>query len=159
MYFCAAMRYLFNYIYHFLISNSRHGTHSPFVYALAEKVIYNPTFKSKHHVDFPEGFKVKYYSKLKNILSFWGIEKFTDDLKENNSEAYWVKTIQDEEELISLIDSGKILIIHEPYKQIKKWKTLISNKEVTVSINLFHFGIILKREGQRKEDFLLRYLN
>ncbi|GGE07124.1 MULTISPECIES: hypothetical protein [Sphingobacterium] len=153
------MRYLFNYIYHFLISNSRHGTHSPFVYALAEKVIYNPTFKSKNFVEFPEGFKVKYYSKLKNILSFWEIEKLTDDLKENDSEAYWVKNIQDQEELISLIDSGKILIIHEPYKQIKKWKTLISNEEVTVSINLFHFGILLKREAQRKEDFLLRYLN
>src|SRR5690606_3191570 len=45
LYFCATMRYYFDYIYHFLVSNSRHGTHSPFVYALTEKVIYNPSYK------------------------------------------------------------------------------------------------------------------
>src|SRR5690606_16115486 len=34
------LRFHFEYVRHFLMSHSRHGTHSPFVYRLVDEVIY-----------------------------------------------------------------------------------------------------------------------
>lgn len=152
------MRYYFDYIYHFLVSNSRHGTHSPFVYALTEKVIYNPSYKGQNFVEFPEGFKPNYFPLLKNIWSFWEVNTLSKDLQDMDAQSYWIDEKEDSEVILSLIDAGKIIVFHEPYKQKRLWKKLIADQRVTVSINLFHFGILLKREGQRKQDFLLRYL-
>lgn len=158
MYFCAAMRYYFDYIFHFLVSNSRHGTHSPFVYALTEKVIYNPSYKGQNFVEFPEGFNPNYFPLLKKIWSFWEVNTLSKDLQDKDAQSYWIDGKEDSEVILSLIDAGKIIVFHEPYKQKRQWKKLIDDQRVTVSINLFHFGILLKREGQRKQDFLLRYL-
>lgn len=152
------MRYYFDYIYHFLVSNSRHGTHSPFVYALTEKVIYNPSYKSPNFVEFTEGFNPNYFPLLKKILSFWEVNMLSDDLQNLDAQSYLVNGEEDSEVILPLIDAGKIIVFHEPYKQKRQWKKLIADQRVTVSINLFHFGILLKRDGQRKQDFLLRYL-
>lgn len=153
------MRYLLSYIYHFFISNSRHGTHSPFVYSLAEKVIYNPVYKSRQHVDYPEGFSPKYWNLLNKILSYWEVPNLNTDLKDSIAKAYWIEGPEHNfPELLNLVEQGKILIVHQPYQKAQKrlWKNLIADERVIVSINLFHFGIVLKRDGQRKEDFLLR---
>lgn len=152
------MRYYFDYIYHFFVSNSRHGTHSPFVYALTEKVIYNPNYKGQNFVEFPEGFKPNYIPLLKKIWSFWEVNTLSKDLQDMGAQSYWIDGKEDADVILSLIDAGKIIVFHEPYQQKRLWKKLIADKRVTVSINLFHFGILLKREGQRKQDFLLRYL-
>jgi hypothetical protein len=155
------MRYLISYLYHFIVSNSRHGTHSPFVYDLASKVIYNVAYKSSNHVDFPVGFNPKYLPLLKKILSYWKFEKLGDDINNKDVNAYWINQPNIEvEELLKLVDEGKILIVDKPYSVKNKglWNKLIDDRRVIVSINMFHFGIVLKREGQRKEDFLLRYL-
>lgn len=152
------MRYYFDYIYHFLVSNSRHGTHSPFVYALTEKVIYNPSYKGQNFVEFPEGFKPNYFPLLKKIWSFWEVNTLSKDLQDRGAQSYWIDGKEDSDVILSLIDAGKIIVFHEPYQQKRQWEKLIADQRVTVSINLFHFGILLKREGQRKQDFLLRYL-
>lgn len=152
------MRYYFDYIYHFFVSNSRHGTHSPFVYALTEKVIYNPNYKGQNFVEFPEGFKPNYIPLLKKIWSFWEVNTLSKDLQDMGAQSYWIDGKEDADVILSLIDAGKIIVFHEPYQQKRLWKKLIADPRVTVSINLFHFGILLKREGQRKQDFLLRYL-
>jgi len=153
------MRYLISYIYHFFVSNSRHGTHSPFVYSLAEQVIYNPEYKCLSIVDYPEGFNPKYKDLLNKILGFWKLSEISKDINNPDPTVYWVNSsVKDINKLLELVDKGKVLIIHEPYKknQAGLWKGLIEDERVTVSINLFHFGIVMKREGQRKEDFLLR---
>ena len=152
------MRYYFDYIFHFLVSNSRHGTHSPFVYALTEKVIYNPSYKSPNFVKFPEDFNPDYFPLLKKILSFWEANELSMDLKNLEAQSYWIDGKADSDLILPLIDAGKFIVFHEPYKHKEQWKKLITDQRVTVSINLFHFGILLKRDGQRKQDFLLRYL-
>lgn len=82
----------------------------------------------------------------------------SDDLQNPDAQSYLVNGEEDSEVILPLIDAGKIIVFHEPYKQKRQWKKLIADQRVTVSINLFHFGILLKRDGQRKQDFLLRYL-
>ena len=40
----------------------------------------------------------------------------------------------------------------------KAWKEICANKEVTVSLDLFYFGIVFfKTENKEKEDFVLKY--
>ncbi|MGO1519937.1 MAG: hypothetical protein ACTHZ1_01050 [Sphingobacterium sp.] len=155
------MRYALQNIYHFLVSNSRHGTHSPFVYALTDQVIYNSSYKPRRFIAFPAGFNPPYLNLLRKILSFWEIDNLSEDLQDQHSQAFWLglNSQVDLEQLLSMVSRGKILIVHAPYnkQQQRLWRSLIRDTRVVVSINLFHFGIVLHRDGQRKENFLLRY--
>ena len=155
------MRYLLNYLYHFFVSNSRHGTHSPFVYALAEKALYNPSYESTYKVQFPAGFHPKYLNHLNKVLSFWQIPGLSERLEDVDAQAYWVcNTNASREDLLEKISQGKIIVLDRPYQasQKKLWENLIADDRVIVSLNFFHYGILLNRKGQRKEDFLLRYV-
>ena len=155
------MHYALRYICHFLASNSRHGTHSPFVYALADQVIYNPNYNINRFIKFPEAFNAPYITLLGKILDFWGIDQRSTEMDGRPVRAVWLREVDqvDAEEILETIRQGQVLIIHEPYrKNVRRlWKQLTADSRVTVSINLFHFGLLLQREGQRKEDFLLRY--
>lgn len=154
------MRYFLYYIYHYFISNSRHGTHSPFVYALADQVVYNKEYQADASVSYPDSFQVTYQQLLHRILSYLEVSSLSNSLGAESVDAFWVHRVQDEdiETILNLIAAGKIVVMDKPYSkyQFKAWKDLISDQRVTVSINLFHFGILLKRDAQHKEDFLLR---
>lgn len=153
------MRHLYDYIYHFLISNSRHGTHSPFVYALADQVIYQKDYERKGEVAVPASIPAHQKELIKNILSFWGIAKLGDDWNDVEAEAYWLEKLPAlDDALFQVLTSGKPLFVKNPYSRQNRahWRHLLQKKEVTVSINLFHFGILLHRPVQHKEDFLLR---
>ncbi|WP_437920817.1 hypothetical protein [Sphingobacterium sp. LRF_L2] len=144
-------------IKHFFISNSRHGTHSPFVYGLTENVIYTHDYKAAP-VEFPFDFSACYKFLLRDLLSFLNIRSIAYFPFSENNEALWADlgTVS-EEEIIEAVRAGKIVVIHEPTKSKKKWDRLIHNPAVVVSINLFHFGVLMQRKGQQKENFVLRY--
>ncbi|MGH2623250.1 MAG: hypothetical protein ACRDE7_06275 [Sphingobacterium sp.] len=156
------MRYVLSYIYHFFISNSRHGTHSPFVYALAEQVIYNRQYKLKRHVEFLVGVRLTYKPLLEKILDYLLISTVSKEANNNLGEACWSCSPVEMkvEEVLMAIEAGKLVIVDQPYKKSNRkfWKTIIKDPRVIVSINLFHFGLLMYRQGQQKEDFLLRYL-
>lgn|SRR5690606_24822199 len=155
------MWYVLSYIHHFFISNSRHGTHSPFVYALADQVIYNRDHKTINQVDFPAGCNLKYKPLLNKILAYLSITTVSQNDSNTSADAYWICSPEkaDVEKLLNAVKGGKMVILDGPYKRAhrKFWKTMINDPRVIVSINLFHFGVVLHREGQHKEDFLLRY--
>lgn len=155
------MWYVLSYIHHFLASNSRHGTHSPFVYALADQVIYNRDNKKIGQVEFPAECNLKYKPLLNKILVYLSITKVSKDDHNTSADAYWICSPEDMdvEKVLNAVKGGKLVILDEPYKRAhrKFWRTMIKDPRVIVSINLFHFGIVLHREGQYKEDFLLRY--
>lgn len=155
------MRYLISYVWHYLVSHSRHGTHSPFVYDLADQVIYNSSYSSGKSIAHPVEMHADYQNLLFKILGRLDVAQITDDLGAREVDGYWIKTLKkkDVDLLLNRITEGKIVAIHDPYgKNINKlWKQLTADSRVTVSINLFHFGLLLQRDGQRKENFLLRY--
>ena len=152
------MRYIFYYLYHYFISNSRHGTHSPFVYAMADQVIYNKKLETPKQIKIPHNLKVSKETLIKKILFFLELKGLSADIKEDQY-AYWIgkNHNEDSETLLKAVENGKILIVDHPYniKQQKLWKSLIKDDRVVVSINLFHFGIVLHRKGQYKQNFLL----
>jgi len=155
------MRYYWDLIKHFFVSNSRHGTHSPFVYGLASNVIYQNSLAQPAKVNWPRDYNPSYRQLLSDILAYLNVGRLSELPPENAAKALWVDLqALDTVELLSAVRDGKILVVHEPFKTSatkKKWEELIKAEEVTVSINLFHFGLLLYREGQRKENFVLRY--
>ncbi|KGE15440.1 hypothetical protein [Sphingobacterium deserti] len=152
------MRYYFDLVKHFIVANSRHGTHSPFVYALADQVIYNKTHFWSTEVSFPPSFFWRYRQLLSAVLSYLDVNELTLPESSQKSAAVWVDLATvSSAELFQLLQNGKILIVHEPYKCRSRWKELIADSRVIVSVDLFHFGIVMRREGQRKENFRLRY--
>lgn len=155
------MRYVVRYFYHFLVSNSRHGTHSPFVYALADSVIYNPHYQPDYSLEVPPGFNPSYFKLLQKILAFWKVDKISADLQDQDSPAFWLDSNDrvDMEQVLEMVHRGKVCIVHAPYSRggHRVWKQLIQDPRVIVSLNLFHFGMLIHRQGQTKENFLLRY--
>lgn len=89
------------------------------------------------------------------------IQKLSTNLEDLSAGAFWIESSEKwrVDQALDRVEEGKIVVVHQPYGQDQKqlWDTMRLDARVTISINLFHFGILLYRAGQRKEDFLLRY--
>ncbi len=152
------MWYYWALVKHFLKANSRHGTHSPFVYRLAEEVIYAKKPPVEPEVIFPSDFPWRYRSLLAALLSSIELKELQVFEADKQADVVWVDLNQvSSEMLLSLLEQGAVIIVHEPHKAKRLWHNMIADRRVVVSIDLFHFGILMQREGQRKEDFVLRY--
>lgn len=138
--------------WHYLSSNSRHGTHSPFVYKLADKVIYN---NSSTAVSLKGGDKsdhliqevVAYLQSVSTVPM--AIEKL--DLKDSCFEV---------SEILEIQNSSQVVILKNIYKtrgSKQLWANLLANTNIIVTIDLFHFGVLIRRTEQPKENFKLRF--
>jgi len=136
------MIYSLQRIKHFITSNSRHGTHSPFVYALADELIYN------NNIDRGD-------SLMEDIISYF-------ETKGINRGVFLVTDLNtySVEELLSLQDNYFMIFVKDIYRKAihrKIWKSMQEHKDFVVLIDLYEFGIICKRKEQPKENFKLRY--
>lgn len=141
------MRYWYDLIRHYLSANSRHGTHSPFVYKLADKVIYKP----KRACAINQQDKVSLL--IKELGSFFSCELSAAILDTD----------------INVVSVEEILVAHKTNKVIflrgiysgrltkKKWTVLKASPSVVVTIDLFYFGVLIHRTEQPKENFKLRF--
>ena len=155
------MRYYWDMICHFLVSNSRHGTHSPFVYGLASRVIYHASRLHPQTMSAPSHFNPSYKNLLFAMLTYMQVEEL-DYLGQSVQAKALLADLQSHsvDEIIDAIRQGKVIVVHEPFRTRKTkqiWQTLIQSEDIVVSINLFHFGLLLHRTEQRKENFRLRY--
>lgn len=155
------MCYYWELVRHFFVSNSRHGTHSPFVYGLASSVIYQDSRVEPDTVNVPTDFNPKYRDLLSDILSYMNISELTYVGRPDHAEALFVDLAESPlNDIAEAIRRVKVVVIHEPFRTRetkRKWRKLMRSADVVVSINLFHFGLLMHRKGQRKEDFVLRY--
>ena len=155
------MRYYWDLIWHFFVANSRHGTHSPFVYDLASCVIYSVSRSKTNKVEVPSDFNPKYRSLLLGILNHMDVKELGYLDQSDHEEALFTDLRNTSANKISkAVRRGKVIIVHEPFQTRKTkriWQQLVQSADVVVSINLFHFGILIYRKEQRKENFQLRY--
>lgn len=156
------MQYYWKGILHFFGANSRHGTHSPFVYRLADEVIYKPKKVAHPFVlAMPEGFNPFYRPLLNDLLHAMAQPALTTLSAYKNQSAILVDFANDTiEDLLVALQKGIVLVVDEPFKDARHsswWEQLVQDPNTTVAMDLFHFGILLHREEQRKAYFRLRY--
>ncbi|MBD1427223.1 hypothetical protein [Sphingobacterium arenae] len=155
------MRYYWDLIKHFFVSNSRHGTHSPFVYDLAVNAIYTVSRVHMCHINVPLGFKPRYKKLLLRILARMEKEEVAYFEQTTDANVFWIELKETPlRDIIEAVRQGKLIVVHEPFQTRKTkriWQQLVQSADVVVSINLFHFGILIYRKEQRKENFQLRY--
>lgn len=175
------MLYYLKSLRHYLVSHSRHGTHSPFVYRLVDEVLYrNPTVEELNAVPLfykTTGKKaMEKYLFLERLLRTFAFESFKisakvaqedlislfEQIRSSDSARviHYLDTDEDYLAILDHIDEYDILIIEEPHlskNQEKQWDILKKAEQVVVTIDLFHLGLVFFRKGQRKENFVIRF--
>lgn len=154
-------RFYVDYALHFLTSHSRHGTHSPFVYRLVDEVIYAPRKKQKS--------LRKAERLISRLVSRFGpgeVYRIGDPLPTQPldfviADAADVETIGAQlGQVWPQLHTDSVLVLTGIYRnnQMKElWRTIQKRPNVTVTIDLFHLGLVFFHKGQAKEDFRIRF--
>lgn len=139
---------------HFWASNSRHGTHSPFVYKLTEDVIY----KSPKKKDKSER---KSRRLLNEIAGYFGVEyTFSQEGKGENMALCLEGPTMQIDELASAQHCYCFIVLLDIYKGQRNrdyWQAICRDRRFVVTIDLFFFGLLFFRTEQPKQHFILRF--
>ncbi|MGN0002032.1 MAG: hypothetical protein ACI35V_01230 [Sphingobacterium composti] len=135
------MVYFLKKLTHYITANSRHGTHSPFVYALADELIYNKNIRRSKSLieDVVQYYVSRGISQDKFIITDFNSQDIVDLAK--LQEEYFMLFVKN---------------IHHTDTE-HKWEQMQKDERFVVLIDLFEFGIVCKRKEQPKEYFKLRY--
>jgi len=150
-------------------STNEHGVHSPFVFNFVTKCLYN---KKKYRTNKSINVLLKsieYFNVQHAIIQDSGIRKLVTEKfpKVQFGQQMWDVLFLEKLspfEFNTLLDDGRlhndslILIntIYSDKKKWKQWKNLIELPEITVSMDLYHCGILFIRREQVKEHFTIR---
>ena len=155
------LRFYFDWLKHFIVANSRHGTHSPCVYRLVDEVIY-----ADRQPDEPGDKVQRLIGRLIRrfepeqiyapgghvdpgpVVDFAVIDGHS---REKNPQA-------EVDTLWPRFHPGSVLVLtgcHDHAKAL--WLSLKARPDVTVTIDLFHVGLVFFRKGQAKENFIIRF--
>lgn len=148
-----------SYFKFLLKSTNQHAVHSPFVYNLVTKCLYNKTLINKNY-SFKE--RTKKETEI--------IQKLTNYLQQNASEKYLEKETYklfffenpNEKEFsnkLHLATNNSCFVFKNIYKNKKYntyWKKMLTLNKVTVSIDTYFVGILFFRKEQAKQHFTIR---
>ena len=162
------MHRFLSYLKFLLKSTNQHGVHSPFVYQFVTKGLYQKNINLNILKSLSTLKKVskKEEKMLVNTINYF----YSDVNKSKNinyskalNKPYKILIINDFKNYNTLnlndFSSEEIIIFHNTYENnltLKKWNEIKKHNKVTLSIDLFYFGIIFNRKQQAKEHFYLR---
>jgi|LauGreDrversion4_2_1035121.scaffolds.fasta_scaffold00026_49 hypothetical protein len=164
----SAVRYAIDFVRHWLSANTRHGTHSPFVYCLLDEVVYaDRKTEIQTSISFSSPKLNHVVNRIikdhgpKQLLVYDLAEPITLGPKAAVIVQYSanVEPEQSLERLLAAAHLDTLLIIPEIYrnKWMKKvWNAVKADSKVTVSIDFFYFGLVYFHKGQAKENFKIR---
>lgn len=160
---------LIAYLKHLLSATNQHGVHSPFVYKYLTECLFS---EPKYEVSKSENVLLK-------SIPYFFIEKFKINSKDSRIEnqiqkEFGLKATQEVSfdlvyldnpslEVLSIakdkIHNESIILItniHRTKDATSIWETLKQNELITVSIDMFHCGLLFFRKEQVKEHFKIR---
>ncbi len=157
----SSLYYYWNYLGHLLTANTRHGTHSPFVYRLVNEVFY-----VKRQADEPRDKVLRLISRL--IIRFGPRQIYHLGAKLPDGRLDFVLVRGSEAERINdnliqcwaQLHAGSVLVVEGIYRngRMKRlWQSIQDKPEVTITIDLFHVGLVFFHAGQAKAHFRIRY--
>ncbi|SEL75136.1 hypothetical protein [Parapedobacter koreensis] len=154
------LRFYLDQLIHFLSANSRHGTHSPFLYHLVDEVIYAKRQTSEPRDPFKR-LTARLIERVKPtqvyVLGDERLEGPLDFVIAESGDADWISL--QIEGLWSALHPGSVVVlegIHRNDGMKRLWRALKAEPEATVTVDLFHAGLVFFHQGQAKEDFKIR---
>jgi len=155
------LHYYVHYLRHLLVANTRHGTHSPFVYRLVDEVFY-----LKRQADEPRDKVLRLTGRL--MERFAPRQVYRMDTRLPDGPLDFVIIPGSEADAISArlhqlwprLHADSVLVVEGIYRHagVKRlWQSIQAKPEVTVTVDLFHVGLVFFHLGQAKEHFRIRY--
>lgn len=152
-------------------SNNEHGIHSPFVFNLVTKCLYDKKELKKHLFEFSiYTHKNKILNRIFHYFNFKNgifipennIVHFSQNLKVDYifiSSTYMTKNKVALPDLLSQSNNDTCFIFDSIYNSVKEnlfWKKVVQNPSFTVTIDTYSFGLAFLRKEQQKEHFVIR---
>lgn len=157
------LRFYVDWLTHFLVANSRHGTHSPFVYRLVDNVVYG-----RLQVGEPRDKRTRLIARLIDWFQPDTVYDMRIDEHPPISRIdFVVADCVHAETLVTQLDrlwprlhTQSVFVLlgcHRTAGANLLWQSIKNRPEVTVTIDLFDIGLVFFHSGQAKEDFKIRY--
>lgn len=157
-------RYVFRYLRHVLTARTRHGTHSPFVYRLLDEVIY--VRRQPGESDNRLSRLIHRLVRRFRPVSVIGLSDCLSD-REGEAETPLDMLIFDAASPLDhlwrywpALHQGSVLVVTGIYRNdeaLNLWRTIQATSGVTITIDLFHAGLVFFHAGQAREDFRIRW--
>ncbi len=162
------MHLIFQYFQHLLKSTNQHGVHSPFVFDLLTKCLYQKQkLHSSKYLDIliksMTYFKMDAISMDEKLIAVKKAFKQQDALQFNENKPFDLIYLEHTEDLRTIstnaVHNDSMVFIHQIHKNkeaTQEWNLICKQKEYTVSIDLFYCGLLFFRKEQEKEHFIIR---
>lgn len=156
------------HIKHRLKATNQHGVHSPFVFNLLTKCLYQkPKLHPVKHLDIVSKisryFKVDSISLDEKLTEVKNIFNYTMDVHFNKKKPFDLIYLENTDALRSIntnaVHNDSMIFIHHIHQNkaaSNEWSEICAQKEYTVSIDLFYCGLLFFRKEQEKEHFIIR---
>jgi hypothetical protein len=178
------LKFAVRHFLHQLKAINRHGLHSPFVYRLVDKVIYDFTTKNVYtelEKQLNNGQKLNKVDKLlyrivndaqpgqvyfgnRTEPSYQVIIKAAAPRSQTNASQPVELILLDASDLaggfetyLPVVHEQTLMIVNHVYRNPDVWNTIKAHPRVTITVDLFWIGLVYFRKGQVKEDFKIKF--
>ena len=149
-------------------ATNQHGVHSPFVYNFVTKGLYIKinSYIEFNQIDIPNNLTKKQEKILKKTIKYFNpksilmLDNYKSKALNNDFNLIYFKYLNfNDFEKISKNHPNSFFVLNNinvNKNSLNNWKKIISSSKAIVTIDLFYFGLVFFRNGQRKEHFKIR---